>query len=1098
MRPLVTLGALAVAIALSLFLLRGRASANHGSDFIDLASTTGLSVTHNGAIFTQGGIGAGTGNFDPFLTYNPGGNANTEQGYNTTSPGQFDEHFGGGRTHPIQAAAIPSVDIGGTRYRVVLLDANDQGADDFMSIDTVKVFLDDQNNLHQYDNAANTFGTDNSSPATLVFDMDANCPGGDCVLLMRSQTFTPGSGVSDISIALPDSIFPPECFYGSQTCNKWFYLFTQMGGYVDNGTDPVSGTQNWNVTSGFEEWRTELVPVVNVTKTAVTSVTRNFNWTVDKKVKVDGDCVDTATVDLFLEESQTAEWCITATRDAGTITTPTLSGTITITNPTGGGVISASIPATITSIVDNVDFSNIPDLNGISLSCPFTLPFTLGAGQSVQCTYSVPATGANASTTGTNTVIVQVQNAGTDFVATDTFDFGTPDNVTDVNETATLTDTEGPLNQPAVSGQVVTYTRTYTCDEDEGTITNTATVTPNEGGTPASDSATLTVNCHELTVTKNASTSLTRTWNWTIDKSVTPDSWNLFTGESGTSEYTVTVTRTGFTDSAWAVAGQITVSNAGNPIPATINSVTDLVSGVGAATVNCGVTFPHVIAAGGSLTCSYQSALPDGSNRTNSATATQQLHDYNQNGVATADGTKTYSGSATVDFSSASITEVNPSVSVTDTFEGSLGTFSDTGSVSYTRSFECDGDEGNHSNTATITQTGQSDSASVTVNCYQLSVTKNAQTSFTRTYHWNIIKSSSDPNGHNLTLNVNEVYANYPYSVTVNVTGSTDSAWAVEGQITVSNADNPIPATINSVTDLVSGVGAATVNCGVTFPHVIPAGGQLVCTYSASLPDGNSRTNTATATQQLFNFDKNGTPTADGTADYSDSANVTFGSPTTVLDEQVSVSDTFAGNLGTCDVSSAPCTFTYDRDFGPFTAAQCGEHRIDNTATFVTNDTEASGDSSWFVVITVPCPVGCTLTQGYWKTHSIHGPAPADPTWDLLPSGPDTEFFHTGKTWYPVFWTAPKGGNANYILAHQYMAAVLNQLAGAASTPEVDAALSGAALYFEGVTNLGQKPSGSLRAQLIAWAGTLGAYNEGDIGPGHCSEDSLGLANNHD
>ena len=78
------------------------------------------------------------------------------------------------------------------------------------------------------------------------------------------------------------------------------------------------------------------------------------------------------------------------------------------------------------------------------------------------------------------------------------------------------------------------------------------------------------------------------------------------------------------------------------------------------------------------------------------------------------------------------------------------------------------------------------------------------------------------------------------------------------------------------------------------------------------------------------------------------------------------------------------------------------------------------------------------------------------------------------------------------------MAAVLNQLAGAASTPEVDAALTGAALYFEGVTNLDQKPSRPLRAQLISWAATLAAYNEGDIGPGHCSEDRIGLENNHD
>ena len=58
------------------------------------------------------------------------------------------------------------------------------------------------------------------------------------------------------------------------------------------------------------------------------------------------------------------------------------------------------------------------------------------------------------------------------------------------------------------------------------------------------------------------------------------------------------------------------------------------------------------------------------------------------------------------------------------------------------------------------------------------------------------------------------------------------------------------------------------------------------------------------------------------------------------------------------------------------------------------------------------------------------------------------DFFTSGQTWFDVFWTAPQG-NAYYNLAHQYMAAVLNQLAGASSTPEVDAALAFATDWFQ-------------------------------------------------
>lgn len=130
---------------------------------------------------------------------------------------------------------------------------------------------------------------------------------------------------------------------------------------------------------------------------------------------------------------------------------------------------------------------------------------------------------------------------------------------------------------------------------------------------------------------------------------------------------------------------------------------------------------------------------------------------------------------------------------------------------------------------------------------------------------------------------------------------------------------------------------------------------------------------------------------------------------------------------------------------------------------------------------------GCTVTLGYWKTHSSKGPAPYDNAWlNIGPLGEDTPFFVSGQTWYQVFWTSPKKGNANYILAHQYMAAKLNILAGASSTPAVDAAITGSEAYFATVTNLNNAPTGSTRTQLLAWADLLDDYNNGVIGPGHC------------
>jgi hypothetical protein len=131
---------------------------------------------------------------------------------------------------------------------------------------------------------------------------------------------------------------------------------------------------------------------------------------------------------------------------------------------------------------------------------------------------------------------------------------------------------------------------------------------------------------------------------------------------------------------------------------------------------------------------------------------------------------------------------------------------------------------------------------------------------------------------------------------------------------------------------------------------------------------------------------------------------------------------------------------------------------------------------------------GCTLTIGYWKTHSEKGPAPYDDTWAELPNGADTPFFLSGQTWYEVFETAP-GGNAYYQLAHQYMGAKLNILNGASTTPAVVAAIADAEVLFNTYTpaQVGAwKGTQGARAQFISLAGTLGHYNEGLIGPGHC------------
>jgi hypothetical protein len=127
---------------------------------------------------------------------------------------------------------------------------------------------------------------------------------------------------------------------------------------------------------------------------------------------------------------------------------------------------------------------------------------------------------------------------------------------------------------------------------------------------------------------------------------------------------------------------------------------------------------------------------------------------------------------------------------------------------------------------------------------------------------------------------------------------------------------------------------------------------------------------------------------------------------------------------------------------------------------------------------------GCSLTPGYWKTHSQYGPAPYNAIWAQV--GEDTTFFLSGKSWYQVLWTSPKKGNAYYILAHAYIAAYMNALNGA-DTSAVTAQLAHAVTLFNAYTPANELAA-AVRADFIATAGILDQYNNGVIGPGHCVE----------
>jgi hypothetical protein len=365
-----------------------------------------------------------------------------------------------------------------------------------------------------------------------------------------------------------------------------------------------------------------------------------------------------------------------------------------------------------------------------------------------------------------------------------------------------------------------------------------------------------------------------------------------------------------------------------------------------------------------------------------------------------------------------------------------------------------------------------------------------AHTHLTRTYNWTVAKS--DDHHSAVTLAINES-VNVTYSVTVTNTGSTDSDWFVEDGMPIESDGSPF--TINSIGDVSASadqggtITNATVNVCSLDPNYAPpvsfpfTGDFVGCHWQVSLPSGSP--GVVTASVKFADAS-----TASNTKAF-DFTNPLF---ITEVNKCVDASDSYAGPLGTVCVGDSPKTFTYQRTIGGYD--HCGDFTVDNTATIANHDTHGVlGTSSDTIHVTVPCHgTGCTLTQGYWKTHSKYGPAAKpDPTWNLLPGGlgPDTVFFKSGQTWIQVFNT-PVAGNVYYDLAHQYEAAVLNILNGASSTPAVDAAIAAAANFFNTYTPAqagALAKSSTARQNAIGWAATLGSYNEGAIGPGHCDED---------
>jgi hypothetical protein len=467
----------------------------------------------------------------------------------------------------------------------------------------------------------------------------------------------------------------------------------------------------------------ELDGLLSATKDAAPSFTRTYTWDVTKDVD-QTEIHQSGTTATF-------NYTVTATR-----TTPsdsdtgfTLSGTIYVVNDPAAGT------ATDVTVSDSPSFD--PDAGEVT-DCTIYDP-TLGApteydnhaimapGTELDFPYSCEVTGATAASAGTNLATVGWTNSDNSVDSTVSppvaFDFANA-TLNEVDACTTVTDpvADGAIPSDDVLPQDVCDTTTFKYSHEVTgtsgkcvTFDNTATSTTDDLGLidTADKTVTLCVGA-DLRVSKTAVPTYTRTYGWAIDKSVDKTTVSQVGGQA-TFNYSVKVDQTSPTDSAIQAAGLITVTNPNDWEDITAD-VSDAVNNGGSCSVTGGgdnILVPAGQSVDVAYTCSYSAPLPaDG---TNTGTAT-----WDAAAASTPNGTA--SGTAGVVFG-APTTTVNKTIHVTDSYAGALGTVTATDSApfatktfTYTRKINVPANAClSYDNTATITETGQTDSQTVRV-----------------------------------------------------------------------------------------------------------------------------------------------------------------------------------------------------------------------------------------------------------------------------------------------------------------------------------------------------------------------------------------------
>ena len=294
------------------------------------------------------------------------------------------------------------------------------------------------------------------------------------------------------------------------------------GLYGPNNQGISHATFCWNADMDYEE--------LTVSKTVVTSFTREHFWDIAKEVDTDNDFThnDFPKIWLYIDGSgdETATWTVDVTYEGYKDSDFNVSGVITVTN-------TGTLDAVITSVIDVLGGTTI------AVDCGVTFPYTLPVDKTLTCSYDEDV---DSKIEGNNVVTVTTERDN--YSATKPIVWGAP--TTEINKTVTISDLSdlfGTLELGTVTaptGDTFTYTMDFAWADygqdlcGDYIYDNTATIV--ETGQYADATLLVNVQCYiyETAYAKGAYAicfiPTFKNWGWT--NPIGPDeyTWKLWAG----------------------------------------------------------------------------------------------------------------------------------------------------------------------------------------------------------------------------------------------------------------------------------------------------------------------------------------------------------------------------------------------------------------------------------------------------------------------------------------------------------------------------------------------------------------------------------------